>query len=70
MKFWTIETEQGETIGCELTKKAAIDRALSWGYAREEITIECIECEVTAETVRRLLGHLGGYAKRDDREPN
>jgi hypothetical protein len=63
MKFWIIETEQGETIGCELTKKAAIDYAKSRGYDRKEITVYSVECDVTADTVRRLLGNLGGYAK-------
>lgn len=63
MKFWIIETNQGETIGCELTKKAAFAHAEARGYDRSELEIECVECEVSSETVRRLLGNLGGFAK-------
>lgn len=62
MKFWTIETKQGETIGCELTKHAALKYAEMRGYERREITLEKVECDVSAETIRRLLGNLGGYA--------
>ena len=62
MKFYTIETDSGETIGCELTKKAAIAYAAERGYSRAEVEIECVDVDVTAETVRRLLGNLGGYA--------
>jgi hypothetical protein len=63
MKFWTIETNQGETIGCELTKKAAFKYAAARGYDISELEIECIECDVSSETVRRLLGNIGGFAK-------
>lgn len=62
MKFYTIETESGETIGCELTKKAAIYFAAERGYSKDEIDIECVDVAVNAETVRRLLGGVGGYA--------
>jgi hypothetical protein len=62
MKFYTIETESGETIGCELTKKAAIAYAAERGYSKEEIQIECVDVTVNAEAVRRLLGNVGGYA--------
>ena len=47
MKFWTIETNQGETIGCELTKKAAFAYAEARCYDRSELEIECVECEVS-----------------------
>lgn len=63
MKFYVIESNTGETIGCELTKRAALLRAESAGYTKDEINIESVECDVSAETVRRLLGNLGGYAK-------
>ena len=62
MKFWVIETAAGETIGCELTKKAAIAHAEAIGYARDEIELTWEDVTVSAETIRRLLGRLGGYA--------
>ena len=62
MKFYTIETESGETIGCELTRKAAISFAAERGYSKDEIQIECVDVTVNAEAVRRLLGNRGGYA--------
>jgi hypothetical protein len=62
MKFYVIETSQGETIGCELTKKAAIEFADYRGYSRDEVEIEAVDVSVNAETVRLLLGNLGGYA--------
>ena len=61
MKFYTIEANSAGTIGCELSKKAAIQFAQDRGYNREEIEIECVDVPVTADTVRRLLGNLGGY---------
>lgn len=63
MKFWIIETEQGETIGCELTKKAAFEYAAAYGYDRNELDINSVDCDVSVETVRRLLGNLGGFEK-------
>jgi len=62
VKFYIIETEFGETIGCELTRKAAHDYAQSRGFARCEYQITVSDCPVNADTVRRLLGNLGGYA--------
>lgn len=62
-KFYVIETDSSGTIGCELTKKAAVERATEQGYARDEFKVEAVEVEVTAESIRRLLGNLGGYAK-------
>ena len=63
MKFWVIETTGGETIGCELTRKAALAYVESRGYDHEEVEVVSIECAITADTIRRLLGNLGGYAK-------
>ncbi|MEY8688384.1 MAG: hypothetical protein AB9M53_00710 [Leptothrix sp. (in: b-proteobacteria)] len=62
MKFWTIESPDGETIGCEMKKRDAIEFAISRGEDPAECTIECIDVTVNAETIRRLLGNLGGYA--------
>jgi hypothetical protein len=59
MRFYVIE-DSGETIGCELTLAAAHDRAASRASGEYEIT--ALEVPVTAESIRRLLGGLGGYA--------
>ena len=64
MKFYVIETEaRGETIGCELTRKAAKQTAEAYGLGKGEYTIDLVEADVSAETIRRLLGNLGGYAR-------
>lgn len=58
MKFWVVEVD-GATVDCKLTKKEAVE-----AYKHEEnVEIHCEEVEVTAESIRRLLGNLGGYAK-------
>ena len=62
MKFYIIETDKGETIGCELTRGAANLYAQERGFFRDEYSITVAECPVNADTVRRLLGNLGGYA--------
>lgn len=64
MKFFSIRLEYtGETIGCELTRRAAIEWAEARGYDKREFEIIVDDVPVTADTVRRLLGNLGGYAK-------
>lgn len=63
MKFYVISGQCGETIGCETTLKEARRFAESYGIDRSQYTIEKMDVEVTAETVRRLLGDLGGYVK-------
>jgi hypothetical protein len=62
VKFYIIETDRGEIIGCELTRKVAHDYAQSRGFAGDEYQITVSDCPVNADTVRRLLGNLGGYA--------
>lgn len=63
MKFWIIYDERESVVGCELTKRAATEKANEMGYGSGEFSLEWIEVEVTAENIRRLLGQLGGYAK-------
>lgn len=63
MKFWIIETAEGETLGCELTRKEAFAFAAARGYERKELDVQFVECDVNADTVRRLLGNLGGFEK-------
>lgn len=65
MKFYVIEnTTRGETVGCELTRGAAntvaVERCADLG---DTYKIDCIEVEVSPESIRRFLGQLGGYAK-------
>ena len=63
MKFFIIEVDAtGETIGCELTRRKAIEYAQDRGYTSQEVNILVENVPVTAESVRRLLGQLGGYA--------
>jgi len=62
MKFFIIETEFGETIGCELTRRAAIEFAQARGYTPKEISLTVNDVPVTADSIRRLLGNLGGYS--------
>ena len=63
MKFYVIENEFGETVGCETTLHAAKNAAHERGLERDEYEITVVDCAVNAETVRRLLGNLGGYAR-------
>lgn len=62
MRFYVVETEGGETLGCELSLKAAHATATKYGYTRREYTVDLVQCAANAETIRRLLGQLGGYA--------
>jgi hypothetical protein len=52
----------GETLGCQRTKKQALEFGESMGYSRYELNARWVEVDVTAETVRLLLGNHGGYA--------
>jgi hypothetical protein len=63
MKFYMVSNEVGETLGCELTLSRAIQLAADYGMTRDEANIDAVEVPVTAETVRRLLGGSGGYAR-------
>jgi len=63
MKFWVIESGAGETIGCELTKRAAEQTAKKWLGADGEFTVNAVDVQVTAESIRRLLGNIGGFAE-------
>lgn len=63
MKFWIAEGPGGETLGCETSKRKALEFGASFGIPRDEMRAYWIEVDVTAENVRRLLGGHGGYAK-------
>jgi hypothetical protein len=62
MKFYVIEATPGGVIGCELTLRAARAYAERRDYQRDEYEIDVVDCPINAETIRRLLGNLGGYA--------
>jgi hypothetical protein len=62
MKFWIIEGLPGEVLGCELSRRKAVEVGLSYGLPRTAFMVYWVEAPVTAETVRRLLGNVGGYA--------
>ena len=62
MKFYLVQTRAGETIDCRLTLREAREEAESM-LGDAGFSIQMVEAEVTAETVRRLLGDLGGYAR-------
>jgi hypothetical protein len=63
MKFYMVSNDVGETLGCELTLSRAVQLAADYGLKRDEAKIDAIDVPVTAETVRRLLGGSGGYAR-------
>lgn len=61
--FYVIESTGNQGVmGCELSRSAAHKVMRERGYARNEYTLDPVEVEVTAESIRRLLGNLGGYA--------
>jgi hypothetical protein len=61
MKFYVVnDTDTGEVVGCELSLKTAREEA---GKLTDAFSISAVEVAVNAETVRRLLGNLGGYAQ-------
>ena len=66
MKFYVIENgSSGEIAGCELTKKDAVSIAECVCDGSYSITM--VECKISVDTVRRLLGELGGYAIQTQR---
>jgi hypothetical protein len=63
MKFYVLTNDLGEVVGCERTMSAAFKLAESCGLTLDETRIDAFDVSVNAETVRRLLGDSGGYAK-------
>lgn len=60
MRFYIVEDDTGAPVACELTRAEADTRAAElcpFGH-----TVVMVEVPVTAESIRRLLGGLGGYA--------
>ena len=59
MKFYIVQSPAGEIDACYLTRSEAMD-GLHAGFPQ---TVQMLDVPVTAETIRRLLGQEGGYAK-------
>lgn len=61
MRFYVVQDNGGSTVGCEIALPAAHalgrEQCPSGSY-----TITRVDCPVHVETIRRLLGNLGGYA--------
>lgn len=60
MKFYVLKDDDLGIVGCVRTLRDAKEIAKSEPHIKE---IEMIDCDVNADTVRRLLGDEGGYAK-------
>lgn len=60
MRFYIVHDAGGSTLGCETTLKKA--RELGRTDESDTYSITRVDCPVNAETIRRLLGNLGGYA--------
>jgi len=58
--FFVIADAAGQTVGCELSRAKAIACARSLGI--DDYSVTRVTCDVTTETIRRLIGSLGGYA--------
>lgn len=63
MKFFVVSSDRGGVVGCELTLAVAKVVGTNDGVP---FSVERVECPVNAETVRRLLGNLGGYATESE----
>ncbi len=61
MKFYVIEDADGAVVGCQTSVGAARKVASLSGL--DGCRIEEITVAVNAESIRLLLGQLGGYAK-------
>lgn len=62
MRFYVTTSLHGETIDCALTLREA--KAVAEGVlGGAGYQIDAVEVDVSAETIRRLLGNLGGYAQ-------
>lgn len=65
MRFYLVTDDRGETLGCETTLKDA--HALARNASVEWYDVQLVEAPVNADTIRRLLGNLGGYATESRR---
>ena len=63
MKFCIIENASGEVVGCQTSFKAAMAQGRAFGA----FSVDRVDAPVTSETIRRLLGNVGGYAHSTNR---
>lgn len=66
MKFYILVDADGSPRGCETSlrkAKQAVLQHMKQEYGEYYLRIEQVEVPVNADTVRRLLGDLNGYAK-------
>lgn len=73
MRFYTLHDTDGTALGCRLTLSEIETLALAFGASDEngepvavELSVGVVECAVSADTIRRLLGDEGGYATHAD----
>lgn len=64
MRFYVVEDDYGNTLGCTTQLLAARDLARDTLAPGAEYTVHGVDVEVCAESVRRLLAQCGGYAER------
>ena len=57
MKFYVVSDGVGQVVGCERSRAEAIG-----SLEGESGVVTRVEVAVSAESIRRLLGELGGYA--------
>jgi hypothetical protein len=63
VRFYVVSNDRLGTFDCAVSLRAAHAAGQSQrSVPAEPYSIERVDCLVNAETVRRLLGQLGGYA--------
>jgi len=62
MRFYVLEDSFGQAIGAEMTLAAAKREAAAYGMRPGAYSVTMYDMPVNSETVRRLIGQLGGFA--------
>lgn len=60
MRFYVCADDQGQTFDCVMTRKEAIDMVHNSGGGQ----VTMLDVPVNAESIQRLLGNIGGFAKK------
>jgi hypothetical protein len=61
MKFYVV-SHLGQDVDCFLRKQEAVEVAKSIG--EDYVSVQEMDIPVTAESIRRILGDIGGYATK------
>lgn len=69
MNFYVVYDPEMASIGCEVSKKQAFARLREFGYKPGQGSVTRIRVNINKETVRRLLGDVGGYAIESEEIP-